>query len=101
MWKLPSASRMRSIAAPIRSPVSVPPLQGSAEHPPIPRAHALGSAVSPFQHQARLRRSQREGNLADDVPQRYFVIMVILLNIRGMCQFKFLRSPCRGCAAVH
>jgi hypothetical protein len=36
---------------------------------------------SPFQHQAQLRCSQQEGNLADDVTLNSSVIILILLAI--------------------
>jgi hypothetical protein len=46
---------------------------------------------SPFQHQAHLRCSQQEGNLADDVTLNPSVIILIQLNCRPIYRFKFLR----------
>ena len=55
--------------------------------------------LSPFQHQAQLRCSQQEGNLTFYVPQDSQVILLIHLNIRVICQFKFLRrAGARDCA---
>jgi len=47
--------------------------------------------ASPLQHQARLRRSQQEGNLTEVLLLIPSTILLVTLYFRAISQFKFLR----------